>query len=88
VLCNVLSKGVFWVGSTEQCLDGEEHSANLESRAPFVFEDVQADTTKLVDVGVVDLGQETNLRDEVMEDGGSGGARKRAHLLTLGGAMG
>ena len=77
MLGDVLSQGVFWVGGAEESLDGEEHCADLQGRAPFVFEDIEADATELVDVGVVDLGQETNLGD-------GGGVRLRGERLTTG----
>ena len=42
-------------------LDGEENCADLKSRAPLVLEDVQADPTQLVNVWVVDPGDEPHL---------------------------
>ena len=42
-------------------LDGEENSADLKSRAPLVLEDVQADPTQLVNVWVVNPGDEPHL---------------------------
>jgi hypothetical protein len=39
----------------------QQHGADLQGRAPLVLEDVQADAAQLVNIGVVDLGQETHL---------------------------
>lgn len=64
MLGNVLGKGILWIGGTKKGLDGEEHGADLKGRTPFVFEYIKADAPQLVDVGVVDLGQETNLKGE------------------------
>ena len=48
-------------------LDGEENCADLEGRAPLVFEDVQADATQLVNVWVVDPGDEPYLHNVMYE---------------------
>ena len=40
----------------------EEDCSDLESGAPLVLEDVKADAAELVDVGVVDLGEESHFR--------------------------
>lgn len=39
----------------------QQHRADLQRRRPLVLEDVEADAPELVDVGVVDLGQEAHL---------------------------
>lgn len=39
----------------------QQHGADLQRGAPLVLQDVEADAPQLVDVGVVDLGQETDL---------------------------
>lgn len=49
------------VGRAQQRLDREEDGADLEGGGPAVLEDVEADAAELVDVGVVDLGQEADL---------------------------
>lgn len=43
-------------------LDRQQHMADLQRWGPLVLQDVQADAAQLVDVGVVDLGQEAHLR--------------------------
>lgn len=40
----------------------EQHCADLQRGAPLVLQDVQADAAQLVDVGVVDLGEEAHLQ--------------------------
>jgi hypothetical protein len=39
----------------------EEYCTDLKGWAPFIFQDVQADSAQLVDIGVVDLRQKANL---------------------------
>ena len=48
------------VGRREEGLDREEDGADLEGRGPLVLEDVEADAPELVDVRVVDLGEEAH----------------------------
>lgn len=55
-------RGTHRVGRREEGLDREEDGADLEGRGPLVLEDVEADAAQLVDVGVVDLGQEAHFR--------------------------
>lgn len=45
-------------------LNAEEHRPDLKGRRPLILEDIQADAAKLIDVGVVYLGQKTNLASE------------------------
>ena len=47
-------------------LDGEKDGSNLKSRTPLLLQDVQADSPKLVNVWVVDPGDEPDLRIIVM----------------------
>lgn len=61
LLRHIWCQWVVWVWCTKQCLDGEEDSADLKSWRPVAFEDVEADAAELVNVWVVDLGEETNL---------------------------
>lgn len=61
VVGDLLIQGVVQVGQRHQGLDREEHRSDLESGGPLVLQDVQADSTELIDVGVVDLGSEENL---------------------------
>lgn len=43
-------------------MDGKQDGSNLLSGGPVVLEDVKADSTESVNVGVVDLGQKADLR--------------------------
>jgi len=61
VVSDRLVQGVVEVGERHQGLDGEQHRSDLQRWGPLVLEDVQTDSTKLVDVGVVDLGSEKHL---------------------------
>ena len=54
-------QGVVRVGVREQRRDGEQHLADGEGGRPLVLEDVQADASVGVDVGVVDLRDELEL---------------------------
>ena len=42
-------------------LDGEQDGADLQGGAPLILEDIQADPAQLVDVRVVDAGDEADL---------------------------
>merc|ERR1719322_219590 len=52
---------VIRVGSRQESLDGEENCSDLKCWTPLVLEDVQADPTQLVNVRVVDPGDEPHL---------------------------
>ena len=82
-LCHIIGKGIIWIGSREkglqvkvvarksslvENLDGEENCADLKSRAPLVLEDVQADPTQLVNVWVVDPGDEPHLHKVMLQN--------------------
>lgn len=43
-------------------LDTQENSANLESRGPSILQDVQANSSKLINIGMVQLCEEANLK--------------------------
>jgi len=60
--CYIGSQWVVWVWRAEESLNGEKDSSNLESWRPVALENIQADTAELVNVGMVDLSQESNLR--------------------------
>lgn len=49
---------------TAKCLP-EQNSSYLQGRAPLVLQDVQAYPPQLVNVGVVDLCEESNLQEAV-----------------------
>eukprot|EP01006_Ploeotia_vitrea_P044530 TRINITY_DN66836_c1_g1_i2.p1 TRINITY_DN66836_c1_g1~~TRINITY_DN66836_c1_g1_i2.p1 ORF type:complete len:150 (+),score=17.12 TRINITY_DN66836_c1_g1_i2:40-489(+) len=61
VVGDLVVERVVRVGRLQQELDGEADLVDLQRRRPLVLEDVQADAAELVDVGVVDLGQEAHL---------------------------
>jgi len=61
LLRNIRGKRVVGIWGSEQGLDGEEDGADLESGGPVALEHIQTDAAELVDVGVVDLGQEADL---------------------------
>lgn len=43
------------------CLDAEKHRPDLKRGRPLVLQYVEADAPELINIGVVDLRQETNL---------------------------
>ena len=58
---NLLVQGIIQVGQGHQGLDGQEDGSDLKGWGPLVLENVQANSAKLVDVWVVDLGSEEDL---------------------------
>ena len=62
-------------------LDGEENCADLKSRAPLVLEDVQADPTQLVNVWVVDPGDEPHLHKVMLHTSATCMKKICAHYL-------
>ena len=58
---DALVERVVRVWRREQRLHRDEHGPDLQRRGPLVLEDVEADASELVDVGVVDLGEEPDL---------------------------
>jgi hypothetical protein len=67
VLRNVVCQRVVWVGRGKQRLDAQQHSSDLQSWTPFILlvgytlENIQANPSKLVNVGMIDFGQEPDL---------------------------
>jgi len=61
VVGNLLIQGIVQVGKGHQSLDGEENRSDLKSWRPLVLQDIETDSTKLVDIWVIDLGSEKNL---------------------------
>jgi len=61
VVRHVVGQRVVRVGRRQQCLNAEQHGANLQRGRPLVLEDVEADAAQLVDVGVVNARQEAHL---------------------------
>ena len=60
-LGDLLVQWVVKVGSGQQRLDGEKHRADLEGGRPLVLEDVQADSSELVNIGMENLGPKQDL---------------------------
>ena len=58
---NLLIQGIIQVWERHQGLNWQQHRSNLKRGRPLVLQDIQADSTKLVDVRVVDLGSEKDL---------------------------
>jgi len=61
VFCNRFIKRIVEICGRHQCLDREENSSDLKSWGPFVLEDIKADSSKLINIWMVDLGSEKNL---------------------------
>ena len=59
---NLFIKRIVKVVVGHQSLNREENRSDLESGRPLVLEDIETDTSKLINVGVVDLCAEQNLR--------------------------
>jgi len=49
------------VRCAKQSLNREENGSYLKGRGPVALQDIQTDAAKLIDVGMVDLGQESDL---------------------------
>ena len=60
-ISDFLIQWIIQVGQRHQSLDGEQDRSDLESRRPLVLQNIETDSSKLVDVGMVDLGSEQNL---------------------------
>lgn len=60
-LGDICSERIIRVRSTEESLDRQEDSSDLKGGRPVILEDIEANTTKLIDVWVEDLGEESNL---------------------------
>ena len=58
---NLLIQRIIQVWQGHQGLNGKQNRSNLQSRGPLVLEDIEANSAKLVDVRVVDLGFEEDL---------------------------
>jgi hypothetical protein len=60
-ISNFLIKWIIEIWERHQSLDGEENRSDLECWGPLVLQDIEADSSELVDIWVVDLGSEQNL---------------------------
>ena len=61
VIGDFLIKGIVQVRCRHKSLDGKKHGSDLEGRRPFGLEDIKADSTEFVDVGVIDFCSEKDL---------------------------
>ena len=61
VIGDSLIERIVNVWGRHQSLDRKEHRSNLKCWGPLVLENVEADSSELVDVWVVDLGSEEDL---------------------------
>ena len=60
-ISNFLIKWIIEIWERHQSLDGEENGSDLECWRPLVLQDIEADSSELVDIWVVNLGSEQNL---------------------------
>jgi hypothetical protein len=58
---DLLIQRIIQIWQGHQGLNRKQHRSDLQRRRPLVLEDVEANSAKLVDVGVVDLGSEKDL---------------------------
>jgi len=61
VVGNALIEWVIAVWCRHQSLDGKQNSLDLEGWGPLVLEDIETDTSELVNVWMVNLGSEEHL---------------------------
>lgn len=59
---DVWDQGVIRIRICEETADGEKNLADGESRTPVVLQDVQTDASLVIDVAVIDLGEELDPR--------------------------
>jgi hypothetical protein len=59
-LCDFRDQGVVRVWVVQQGANGKENFGNSESRAPLVLQNVEANSTRVVDVAVIDSRSEGN----------------------------
>ena len=60
-MSNLWNQRIVWIGISQEGADGEENLRDGESWRPLLLQDVQADGTIGVDVGVVDSRREVEL---------------------------
>jgi len=53
---------IIGIGGTEESLYTEEDRSDLQSGTPFIFKDIKANSAEIINIGVVDLGVEDDLR--------------------------
>ena len=61
LICDCGNQWVLGIRVRQQRADGQEYLANRQRGRPLVLENIKTNTARLVDVGVVDLGDECNL---------------------------
>ena len=52
---------ILGIGIGQQRQDGQKHLGNGEGRTPGPLQNIEADHSALIDIGVIDLGGETDL---------------------------
>ena len=57
---NLIVQGIIRIRGRKQGLNRKKHSPNLQRWRPLVFEDIQTNSSQLVDIRVINLGQESN----------------------------
>lgn len=67
MLSDIVGKRVIGVRRAEESLNAEKHRADLKCRAPLVLQDVQANPSETIDVGVIDSCQKPHLGRAVRE---------------------
>lgn len=61
VVSDLFVQWIIKIWSRHQSLDGKQDSSNLESRRPLVLEDIETDSSKFVNVWMVNLCSEKHL---------------------------
>lgn len=59
-LSNIVCQRIVRVGGAKESLDTQQDRSDLESWRPVSFKNIKADPPELVNIGMVDLGQETD----------------------------
>jgi len=53
VISNIISKGIIRVRLRKKGLNTNQYCSNLQSRAPFIFQDVKANSSQSVNVRMI-----------------------------------
>lgn len=60
-ISDVRNQGIIWVWVCQQGADRQQNFADRQSRAPLLFENIQADTSVTIDIGMINFGTEIDL---------------------------
>ena len=74
--CDGVIQRIIRIGRRKQGLDAQQDGANLQRGGPLVLQNVEANSPKLVDVGMVNFGKESDF-------GGGHGIIRRQEELEL-----